>query len=225
MAISGVGQSYYQNDVAITKSTKNINSTEEAGSVDSVSTKDMTMEEYKAYIYDEISKLPVSASQMSTSFSIHISEKGFEAMKNDPDYEKWVLNKLKDDFAVNDPWSSRCGGSYTVHYFGATKEEYQGIGWYEGYNNGNGQKEFDSKSKNSFYVKKSKTQDLNGIWEEKLLERERQQELRDKEYFQHKRLTEYWNKRQSAAASYESNVLTEPVESGGFDSVIAGTIV
>lgn len=52
-----------------------------------------------------------------------------------------------------------------------------------------------------------------------------QQELRDKEYFEHKRLTEYWNKRQSAAASYEANVVVEPVEGSGFDSTMAGTIV
>ena len=37
MAISGVGQSYYQNNVATTKSTKSVNSTEETGNTKELS--------------------------------------------------------------------------------------------------------------------------------------------------------------------------------------------
>ena len=48
--------------------------------------KDMTMEEYKQYIYDQIAKIPISDSQMNSSFSVYITEEGFEAMKNNPEY-------------------------------------------------------------------------------------------------------------------------------------------
>ena len=72
---------------------------------------------------------------------------------------------------------------------------------------------------------KSNSNDLTESYEKQRREREFQQEMRDKEYFDHKRLTEYWNKRQSAAASYEANVVVEPVEGSGFDSAMAGTIV
>lgn len=67
----------------------------------------------------------------------------------------------------------------------------------------------------SMLIMEMEHQKVDDLWEEKLAERERQQELRDKKYFRQKRLAEYWNKRQSAAASYDANVLAEPVENGG----------
>lgn len=57
---------------------------------------------------------------------------------------------------------------------------------------------------------------MTEYYEKQRREQELQQELRDKEYFQRKRLTEYWNKRQSAAASYEANILTVDSEQGRF---------
>ena len=72
-----------------------------------------------------------------------------------------------------------------------------------------------SSDKDSFYVQKAKkntdSTDLTEYYEKQRRERELQQELRDKEYFQHKEMTEYWNKRQSAVASYEANIMTETV--------------
>lgn len=114
-------------------------------SVGSVSTKDMTMEEYKQYIYDKISNLPMHPSNMQDSISIHISEAGFEAMKNDSEYEKWVLDSVETNFMFNDSWSSICGGKYAVLYFGATKEESRGESWRLGYQGGNGKSLYNAK--------------------------------------------------------------------------------
>lgn len=67
----------------------------ETGKVGDVSAKDMTMDEYKQYIHEKISQIPMHPTRMSENISIHISEAGFEAMKNDPEYEAWVLNDLR----------------------------------------------------------------------------------------------------------------------------------
>ena len=44
---------------------------------------DMSLEEYKQYIWEKISNLPMSASSRMQSISIQITDEGFEAMKND----------------------------------------------------------------------------------------------------------------------------------------------
>lgn len=72
--------------------------------VNTVSTKDMTMEEYKQYIYGKILQITMNPSNMHGSISINdsisfnISEAGFETMKNDSEYEKWVLDDLQKKF-------------------------------------------------------------------------------------------------------------------------------
>lgn len=118
------------------------------------SVQEMSMEEYKAYIADRISRLPMHPSQMQDSVSIHISEAGFKAMKEDPEYEEWVIDWLGQDFAFNNPWAGICGGRYVVHYVGATKEEYRGQSWYPEYQNGKGKSLFDQKSEGCFWQRR-----------------------------------------------------------------------
>ena len=114
---------------------------------------DMSLENYKQYIWNKISALPMSASTRMQSISIHISEEGFEAMKNDPEYEAWVLDSLAQNFSFQNPWTAICGGGYVVHHFGATKEQYHGEGWYPGYMGGQGAALFAEKSEGSYWEK------------------------------------------------------------------------
>lgn len=125
-----------------------------------ISTQDMTMEEYKEYISDRLSRIPMHPSQMQNSVAIQVSEAGFEAMKNDPEYEEWVIGWLEKDFAFNDPWSGICGGHYVVHYIGATKEEYRGQSWYPAYQNGKGESLFNQKAEGSFWERRLKRQEM-----------------------------------------------------------------
>lgn len=120
------------------------------------STEDMTLEEYKQYIHQKISQMPMHPSQAMNSVSIHITDKGFEAMQKDPSYEKWVLDTLKVNFSFNDPWAGICGGSFFVHHFGETKEEYHGEGWHMGFQGGKGSSIFDEESEDSFWEKRAK---------------------------------------------------------------------
>lgn len=133
------------------------NSGGNVSNLNKVSTKNMTMKQYKNYIKGRINALPVSSSQALNSVSVNITEEGFEAMKSDPEYEAWVLDSLGKDFAYNDPWSGFSGGRYVVHHFGATKEEYRGQSW--SMDNGVGKSLFDADAKKSFWQKRSESID------------------------------------------------------------------
>ena len=146
----------------------------EIGKAEAVSTKDMTMEEYKQYIHGKISQIPMHPTRMSENISIHISEAGFEAMKNDPEYEAWVLNDLRTGWAQPDRWAGVCGGAYSTIYYGATKEECHAEMWSAGYQNGSGKSLFDSKAKDSFWERRA--------------ERKKQMEARIKKQQEKKRI-------------------------------------
>lgn len=133
-----------------------VNALDGKGGVNAVSTKDMTLSEYKQYIYNRISALPMHPSQALRSVSVHISDEGFKAMQQDPEYEKWVLDVLRQDFAYYDPWAEVCGGSFAVHHFGASKEDYRGEGWYTGFRNGKGNALFEKEDEESFWDKRIK---------------------------------------------------------------------
>ena len=72
-----------------------------AGSISQ--TEDMSLEEYKQSIWQKISALLMSAPSQMSSISIQISDEGFQAMKNDPEYESWVLDGLARSFRFQNP--------------------------------------------------------------------------------------------------------------------------
>lgn len=127
---------------------------------EAISRDTMTMEEYKQYLHDQISRIPRHPSRALESISIQITEAGFEAMKHDPEYEAWVLDDLKTGWAQPDPWAGICGGAYAVIHYGATKEECNACSWFPGYQNGNGENLFREKSKNSFWERRTESQKL-----------------------------------------------------------------
>lgn len=116
----------------------------------------MTLEEYKQYIYDKISEIPMHPSQILHSVSVSISDEGFAAMQKDSEYEKWVLDTLRQDFGFYNPWCSVSGGSFTVHRFGKSKEEYRGDSWYMGFQGGKGSILFDKEAEEGFWKRRSK---------------------------------------------------------------------
>ena len=131
-------------------------SIDSSGKLKDPSAADMTPEEYRKYIHYQISQIPMHPSQAMSSVSVHISDEGFEAMQKDPDYEKWVLDVLRRNLAFCDPWTDVCGGSFTIHRFGASKEEYRGDGWYTGYMGGKGSLLFDYEAQESFWERRAK---------------------------------------------------------------------
>lgn len=150
-----------------------------------VSTKDMSMEEYKQYISDKISSFPFHPSQASESYSINISDAGFEAMKNDPEYEKWVLDDLRTCFATPVPsWYQAMGGpsTYTIFNYGASKEEFSGQKFPVGVQGNKGR--FDSNADNGFWSKRADNKEIQKRMDEKLIERKQQQKELMEEYIE-----------------------------------------
>lgn len=154
----------------------------QAGYRDEQAVQAMSMDQYKMYIYQKISALPTSATQKWDAVSVQISEEGFAAMKADPAYEKWVLDTLRQDFAFYNPWSAYAGGSYRVHFFGATREEYRGESFQMGFRNGG--KHTDSAKK-----KKQKS-----FWEKWAERHKMYMDLATKAYYKRENEREYQQK-------------------------------
>lgn len=129
---------------------------EAAEKVEAAFRDNMSLDEYKQYIYEKISRIPMHPSQMMRSVCVHISDAGFEAMKKDPEYEKWVLDVLRKDFSYQDPWADVAGESFAVHRFGATRQEYRGDSWYLGFRGGRGGILYDEEAEESFWEKRCK---------------------------------------------------------------------
>ena len=89
----------------------------------------MTMEEYKQYISQQIRQMPVHPSRWQENISVSISEEGYTAMKNDPEYEAWVLENLRSALAQPGFCFGCTDKIYTSIYYGASKEECRSETW------------------------------------------------------------------------------------------------
>ncbi|MCI9209943.1 MAG: hypothetical protein HFI83_04555 [Eubacterium sp.] len=99
--------------------------------VQDVSTEDMTMEEYKRYFYALLDTIPCDPSRVNDQTMISITDAGWEQMKQDPDYEAWILGYFVEDRSVRNPfygWGGNTGMFITEH-FGASIEEHHGEGF------------------------------------------------------------------------------------------------
>ncbi|MBP3475429.1 MAG: hypothetical protein J6K48_03810 [Lachnospiraceae bacterium] len=227
MAISGVGLKFYQNNVATTKSTKDINSTEKADGFaskiaekSSVSPEDMTLEEYKKYFNEKMNSLYTHPSQRNMNDVIDITDAAYKRMQADPEYEKKILDALAQNKAVNfgnnipqiaymhidDTWE-KCYG-YT-----------QGMKENVGYTGG-------SSAKGGNDAVRQKKERQKELLEEYLEKRARMKEFQQealeekitKQELEKSRLTKTWSsKRQMAMASnvYEANIMTGTAAGSG----------
>lgn len=90
----------------------------------------MTMDAYKQFITGLMDRIPYDVSQSGDVNVWSITEDGWEQMKNDPDYEAWVLGYTATDRSVHNPWASMPGYSpcYHTEHFGASIDEHLGQG-------------------------------------------------------------------------------------------------
>lgn len=90
---------------------------------------EMTMEEYKQYISQQIMRMPVHPGRRQENISVIISEEGYAAMKNDPEYEAWVLDNLRAIYSQPGGYFGSADKVYTNIYIGGTKEESYAQTW------------------------------------------------------------------------------------------------
>lgn len=95
---------------------------------DNISREDMTMEEYKNFVNRLLSSISFDSTRIYDKEFISISDAGWEQMKNDPDYEAWVLGYTVENRSVRNPFFGWPGasGSVCVEKFGASIEEHIG---------------------------------------------------------------------------------------------------
>lgn len=96
-----------------------------------VAREDMTMAEYQKYFFALLGTIPYDPTRMNDDTVISISDKGWEQMKKDPDYEAWILGYFAEDRAVRNPffaWGAD-SGSFITEKFGASIEEHHGTGY------------------------------------------------------------------------------------------------
>lgn len=186
---------------------KNVNDTEKFALEKTSKTQELSeaeeMELFKKEFYEDLSK--VTNHRTVSNAAVNISEAAFKALKDDPQYREKVLSLIQRDWG--DSYAPRnCSVLITV---GTTLNEYRADSWPVGYDS-----EFDMRSQNSFYKRTSESKKdkqkemLEDYLEKRRQEQEFMQEMRTKEYFEHREQQTYWNKRQSAADSYEANIVT-----------------
>ncbi len=138
-----------------------------------VSARDMTLEEYKQYIRDKISGIQMCQDRLGDYISINISDSGFKAMQNDPEYEKWVLQDIENGFSTPLPgWVRSIGGAdYVVANYGATRDECSCTSWSMGYQGGTGDKIWEAKSKGSFWSKRGDKKRIQEEFDKKVADK------------------------------------------------------
>lgn len=96
-------------------------------SISNKSKEEMTMEEYKQWFMNEMSKMPVSGWYCSTCVggALTITEECFERMKNDPEWEKTVLGMVRKMYSCTGIMGSKMIGYQVI---GATPEQCHGEG-------------------------------------------------------------------------------------------------
>lgn len=127
---------------------------EKNGATD-VSREDMTMEEYKQFFTALMDSIPRDPSQKNDVEIWSISEKGWEQMKNDPEYEAWVLGYTSENRSVYIPFASWPGYSpnFCTEKFGDSIEQH--IGQTVPMNTGSSKKT-GSADEESWWVKRQK---------------------------------------------------------------------
>ena len=192
MAIGGVGQNFYRNNV---ETAKNVNSAEKFALEKTGSTQELSeaeeMELFKKEFYAELERIPKN--RTITNLAVNISEEAFKNMKDDPEYRAKIMSVLQRDLTSS---FAPLKASLLITV-GATEKDYRGDSW-SGPNNDS---EFFARSQDSFYKKTGEQKDRNKeLLDEKIAKAERERS----------RLAKAWSsKQQMAAASnaYDANVM------------------
>ena len=220
MAISGVGQNFYRNNVETKGNTKNVNNTEKFALEKTGSTRELTeaeeMAAFKKEFYAELDRIP--RDRTIANVAVNISEEAFKNMKADPEYRAKIMSALQRDLTSS---FAPLKASLLITV-GATEKDYRGDSW-SGPNNDS---EFYACSQDSFYKKTSGQKDRQKELLEEYLEKRAQAKRQQQEMLDEKvakaeqersRLAKAWvGDRQMAAASnaYESNVMLGTVAGG-----------
>ena len=201
MAISGIGQNYYQYNVETKRNAKNVNSTELSEAEE--------MEQFKKEFYAELERVPKNRTIIN--LAVNISEEAFENMKADPEYRAKIMSVLQRDLTSS---FAPLKASLLITV-GATEKDYRGDSW-SGPNNDS---EFFARSQNSFYKKTSGQKDrqkelLKEYLKKRAQEKRQQKELLDERIAKEKQERRSQWQMAKVSGAYDANIMTETVAGG-----------
>ncbi len=151
MVISGNGLKFCYN-MTTAKNTKDVNDMGKFALEKTGNTRELSepeeMELFKKEFYEDLSKLTVH--KTLNNVAINISEAGFKAMKEEPQYREKILSLLQRDLGSSVA-PRNCSAVFTV---GATLNEYRGDSWPVGNDS-----EFYAHSRRSFFKKMGNQRD------------------------------------------------------------------
>ncbi len=87
----------------------------EAAGASKIDTTEMSMDEYKEYITKVLDSIPFDASHLYDEETMFITDDGWEQMKNDPEYEVWVVGYTKVNRSIKNP--TAIGAYESTAYF------------------------------------------------------------------------------------------------------------
>ena len=201
MAISGIGQNYYQYNVETKRNAKNVNSTELSEAEE--------MEQFKKEFYAELERIPKN--RTITNLAVNISEEAFKNMKADPEYRAKIMSALQRDLTSS---FAPLKASLLITV-GATEKDYRGDSW-SGPNNDS---EFFACSQDSFYKKTSGQKDRQKELLKEYLKKRAQEKRQQKELLEERIVKEKQERRSQwqmakVSGAYDANIMTETVAGG-----------
>lgn len=160
----------------------------------------MSLEEYKNYFTKQLDSLYTHPSQTNRNEQITITDAAYERMKIDPEYEEKILNVFRQNKKVD------FGNYIPVISVMHIDDTWEGCyGYTKGMTENNVISDKSHSSKSKTYDKNDK--ELFNYLEKIRLKREYAQEIRQKEYFEHKIEMDDLNKKRFAAESYDKQIL------------------
>lgn len=175
-----------------------------------ISTEDMenmSMNEFKDVMSKVIAGIPHHATRPYDEETVLISEEGWENMKKDPDYAAYVVGLLQEDRSFANPFFALGDkGSYIVQHFGASPEDYHGVGFSKIYGGtAAGARSMYNSAKAGGIETRGPQADLQppadyNLWEErrKAKRRKRKEQLDEEimsQYYQKKHLNDLYKKK------------------------------
>lgn len=87
------------------------------------------LEAYKSSFAERVDLLPIHNTRVRDDVTVEITDECYEAMRQDPSYEEWVLETIRGVVATEDPFAAMSGGNYVSMHFGATRSHYSAHSW------------------------------------------------------------------------------------------------
>lgn len=156
------------------------------------------LENFKKEIWNEINSLPWDSRM---NISIQITDKAFERMMKDDKFKDKMMGLIREE-------------SLAAHPPGDTSLTWIDENGYKGYayldiESGHSAFKAHSNGKDNFYVKKSKKDELNKLWEKEHQKKAQQKEIQDEDYEKSLQLKNVFKHKEEVAKLYEEKSINQ----------------